>query len=55
MPKTTEEPIMRVEIHPLEKPKSYDDQVRGILGISLQQLIMDIKKNEGGKYDYLYT
>lgn len=55
MPKVIEEPVMRVVLHPLEQPKSYDDQVRGILGISLQQLIMDLKRNENGKYDELYT
>lgn len=55
MPKKQMEPTMKVEFHDTGKQQSYDDQVRGILGISLQQLVMEIKKNEGGKYDFLYT
>lgn len=51
--KSSDEPQGKIEF--VQVPgKSPEDLVRGILGISLVEFIYDVKKNENGKYDFLY-
>lgn len=49
-----ERPKGRVIIHK-DVPATPDDIVRGIFGISLNQLVKDIQTNADGRYDSLYT
>lgn len=49
-----ERPKGRVIIHK-DVTTSPDDIVRGIFGISLNQLVQDIQTNANGQYDSLYT
>lgn len=51
--KSVDEPQGKIEF--VQVPdKSPEDMVRGILGISLEEFIYDVRKNENGKYDFLY-
>lgn len=44
-----------VIINDIEHRKTPDEVVRGILGISVKQLIKDIQVNKDGRYDSLYA
>lgn len=44
-----------VIINDIERRKTPDEVVRGILGISVKQLIKDIQVNKDGRYDSLYA
>lgn len=44
---------MKIQFVQEEKKKTFNEQVKGILGISLDAFISDLKRNEGGKYDTL--
>lgn len=37
-----------------QRARSFDDQVRGVLGMGLAEFIRELRDNEGGKYDALY-
>lgn len=50
MKKDTE---MRIQFVQEDKKKTFNEQLKGILGISLDAFISDLKRNEGGKYDFL--
>ncbi len=39
---------------PIDRPVSHNDIVEGVFGISLEQLINDIRENRDGKYDSLF-
>ena len=43
-----------IEFVPIFKVASPDKCIRGILGISLEEFIGKVKRNENGEYDFLY-
>lgn len=40
---------------PMEGRASHNDIVEGVFGISINQLINDIRENRDGKFDYLFS
>lgn len=50
----SEELSMRVRILDAGKPRTPDEQMRAIRGISIDDFVRELKRNDGGKYDKIF-